>query len=185
MRYPDPISYVESIIEFSEEVFVKREKFFFEFSKKKRPKVSLDAVVAEWTEILEMGISFGLMRNDLAVLTALLMVSCETKNWPGRKIIKPDEAYSAKDAYNAASDFLIFELFLAMLKKFPDSKYSLMTGDKHLLALSALLGSIEHIGTQDNLGTYKSRLPPEIFGGEGKMMDAFSEFYSKNIAKSN
>jgi hypothetical protein len=74
--HPD---YVEKIIHHCRDIFLLRQNFFFEFSKKFRSKVSRDRVIDNWRNIVELAKLIGLMKNDLAVIIGLLVVSCKKR----------------------------------------------------------------------------------------------------------
>jgi hypothetical protein len=99
------------------------------------------------------------------------------ENWPGLKIIRPGDGYTMGNAYNAASDIMLLELFWNMRKKYPSINYTIITGDRYLLKLSALLQEINSVSSNGIKAVYSSSIPASIFDDDEIMTKDFNDFF--------
>lgn len=85
-----------------------------------------------WKSIATIAAAVGLPRDDLTVIAAMSAVTAKGKYNPAKGIIKPSQAYTQDNAYNALCDFQLVSLFIHLIRYALHPKPVLLTKDVSL-----------------------------------------------------
>jgi len=109
------------------------------FLLKAAPLLSAPAGKAKRLDLLdqmfELAYACGISKASILMLTVLSAASAGQSMNPARKLLKPRNPYTKKDAYNALSDLRALDLLIGACADFPNLQVSLMTNDKALALL--------------------------------------------------
>jgi hypothetical protein len=123
------------LIQDTAESFHRKQKFLL----KAGPSLSAPVGKAKRLKLLdqmfELALACGISKASMLMLTVLSAASAGQSMNPARKLLKPRNPYTKKDAYNALSDLRALDLLIAACADFPNLQVSLMTNDKALALL--------------------------------------------------